>query len=248
MCAHPSHCAFCLLRRRALVGLVWWHPGCLLCLYPHCICTPAGSRHLCCTGETGRQQRGSSEETQGMGGIVCGGLPSPACVSWATVSFLCVLGLPSPACALDHVQGKCALDASSPPRPTLVLTCTLVMQALSSQLATSMVLDLVGAAGFARRAFSWQVIVGVLLLVVGAVLMSCYPGKLNGKPPVGLCNSCSSCGGRGKDGGGGANNANGASCPAITIGVQCCSCGQCMANGELDMHNNHVTNGSLAIP
>lgn len=49
---------------------------------------------------------------------------------------------------------------------------------VSSLLCSSFVFDLVGVAGFPRRAFSWPRLVGVLLMVGGVVLVTLFPGDV----------------------------------------------------------------------
>jgi hypothetical protein len=49
---------------------------------------------------------------------------------------------------------------------------------VTSQLITSIILDLNGTAGFPQRHFSWQRVLGATLLIAGTLLVSLFPGAL----------------------------------------------------------------------
>lgn len=48
---------------------------------------------------------------------------------------------------------------------------------VSVQLASAVALDLVGAAGYVRRAVSWQRLLGVVLMAAGVALVTIFPGE-----------------------------------------------------------------------
>jgi transporter family-2 protein len=53
-----------------------------------------------------------------------------------------------------------------------------------SMLSTALLLDHFGLAGFARKQIPWQKVVGALLMMAGAVLMSAYSGADLGSGPA----------------------------------------------------------------
>lgn len=53
---------------------------------------------------------------------------------------------------------------------------TIVAIFVCAQLSTSIILDLIGLVGFSKRLFSWPRIVGAVLMIMGVVLITCFPG------------------------------------------------------------------------
>ena len=92
------------------------------------------------------------------------GMFSVVQVKWSGIPYVYFAG---------GLIGAVIVSASSYLAPLLGST-TYLSIAIASQLLFSLVLDIYGLAGFEKRAFAWQQLVGVIMLICGTLLVVRY--------------------------------------------------------------------------